>query len=105
MKNVMDSMDKMIELGMGVALANQVVSTIGKSISQMQVPITNQSTSQTSDNVYYIVIDEKQAGPYTLSEILDLLKSKKIAKETYVWKPGMQQWELAENINTIKPFL
>ena len=101
----MDMIDKMIELGMGATVAGQVISVMGKSLEQLRVPVVNHIASQSGDNVYYAVIEGKQAGPYTLSEFIDLLKSRKIAKETYVWKPGMTQWDLAENIDTLKPFV
>ena len=36
-----------------------------------------------------------------MTELSRLIAEKKIVKETYIWKPGMSQWKLAENINEV----
>lgn len=36
-----------------------------------------------------------------MTELSRLIAEKKIVKETYIWKPGMSQWKLAENITEL----
>lgn len=48
---------------------------------------------------YYIVIDNEQAGPYSIEELKDL----KIKKDSLVWKEGLENWVVAESIEELKP--
>lgn len=48
--------------------------------------------------MYYFSNNDQQFGPFTLDE----LKGKKITKTTLVWKEGMENWELAENVEELK---
>lgn len=54
-----------------------------------------------TETVYYAVLDGKQAGPYSLTEVARLIAEKRIVKETYVWKPSMAKWDLAENVDEL----
>jgi hypothetical protein len=50
-----------------------------------------------ADAVFYAILDGKQAGPFSETELARLIAEKKVAKEIYVWMPGMKNWQLAEN--------
>lgn len=95
------SMDKLVEFGMSMAIANQMASSMNQSLNQMQVPGAGKAMPTSADNIYFAVIDGKQSGPYSLTELSRLIAEKKIVKETYIWKPGMAQWELAENVSEV----
>lgn len=95
------SMDKLVEFGMSMAIANQMASSMNHFLNQMQVPGAGQAIPVQNEIVYYAVLNGKQAGPYSLTEVARLIAEKKIVKETYIWKIGMEKWELAENIEEI----
>lgn len=95
------SMDKLVEFGMSVAVAGQMMSAMNQSLNQMQMPGAGKAMPVNPDNFYYAVIDGSQSGPYSLAEMSRLIAEKKIVKETYIWKPGMSQWELAENVGEV----
>lgn len=95
------SMDKLVEFGMSMAIANQMASSMNQSLNQMQVPGAGKAMPTNTDNIYFAVIGGKQSGPYSLTELSRLIAEKKIVKETYIWKPGMAQWELAENVSEV----
>lgn len=95
------SMDKLVEFGMSMAIANQMASSMNQSLNQMHTPGVGKSMTANTENIYFAVIDGKQSGPYSLTELSRLITEKKIVKETYIWKPGMPQWELAENISEV----
>ena len=67
----------------------------------MQVLGVGKAMPTNADKIYFAVIDGKQSGPYSLTELSRLISEKKIVKETYIWKPGMAQWELAENVSEV----
>lgn len=101
MDNGFYSMGKLVEFGMSMAIANQMVSTMNKSINQMEIPGAGKSMPSQTENVYYAILDGQQSGPYSLTELSRLITEKKVVKETYIWKPGMKQWTLAENIDEV----
>jgi len=48
--------------------------------------------------MYYVVLDGRSAGPFSEQELSRLLQEQKVTRTTYLWKPGMPRWELAENL-------
>lgn len=96
------SMDKLVEFGMGMGIANQMAQSMNQALNQMQLPGSGKTIPvSASDSIYYAVLDGKSAGPFSLTELTRLISEKKVVKETYIWKPGMQKWELAENISEV----
>ena len=100
MNNNAFSVDNLVEFGMSVAVANQMINSMNSVISNTTIPGANNPTGIKVDpnSVYYIAIDNKPAGPFTVPEISRLISDKKINKDTLVWKPGMPSWETAEKI-------
>ena len=101
MENNFYSMDKLVEFGMSMAIANQMATTMNQTMRKMDIPGAGKPTHVQPEQVYYVVLDGCQSGPFSLTEISRMINSKKIVKETYIWKPGMQQWQLAETIDEI----
>lgn len=96
------SMDKLVEFGMGMGIANQMAQSMNQVLSQMQLPGAGRAMpNQNPESVYYAVLDGKSAGPFSLTELARLISEKKVVKETYIWKPGMAKWDLAENISEV----
>ena len=95
------SMDRLIEFGMGVAVAKQMADTMNQSIAQMSVPGAGKVSDQSYEKVFYVAVDGNAEGPYSLTEIARLVGDHKIHRETYVWKPGMANWDLAENVEEL----
>ena len=95
------SINRLVEFGMGVAIAQQMVRTMNESINTMQIPGSMNPMQNTVQQFYYVIIEGKQAGPFSESELSRLISEKKVSKETFVWKPGMSNWEIAENVPMI----
>lgn len=51
--------------------------------------------------VYYIVQDGKQAGPYSGTEIARLVAEKQVSAQTPVWKPGLAEWKTAADFSEL----
>ena len=95
------SMDKLVEFGMGLGIATQMAASMNQILAQTEIPGAGQAMPTQTETVYYAVLDGKQAGPYSLTEVARLIAEKKIVKETYVWKLGMSKWDLAENVEEV----
>lgn len=55
---------------------------------------------QDSPSIYYMVLDEKSTGPYTLDEIT---LHPALTPETLVWKPGIDNWVAAKTLPELAP--
>ena len=55
---------------------------------------------QDSSSIYYMVVDEKSTGPYTLDEIT---LHPALTPETLVWKPGIDNWIAAKTLPELAP--
>lgn len=92
------SMNRLIEFGMGMSIAQQMIKTMNESMANMHVPGAMNPMQKPIQHFFYVVVDEKQMGPFSEQELSRMISEKKVAKETYVWMPGLSHWQLAENI-------
>ena len=92
------SMDRLLEFGLGMGIAQQMIKTMNESMTTMHVPGAMNPMGQAKQSLFYAVIDENQVGPLSESELSRLIAEKKVAKETFVWMPGMSNWQIAENV-------
>jgi len=93
------SINRLMEFGMSMAVAQQMVNSMNEGMTKMQFPGTSPPgfQSQVSGH-YHVMVDGTQAGPFSENEILTMLQVRKIHKETYVWCPGMTNWKMAEQV-------
>ena len=96
------SIDRLVEFGLTLGVATQMASSMNASLQAMQIPGARnpmQPNALTEDQpLFYAVLDGKSVGPLAISELSRLIAEKRVTKETYVWKPGMPDWQLAENV-------
>ncbi|MBK7754253.1 MAG: DUF4339 domain-containing protein [Flavobacteriales bacterium] len=90
------SIDRLMEFGMGMAIAQQMVKTMNESISNMHVP--GSVISGSGQGFFFAVVEGKQMGPLSEEDVARLIREKKIVNETYMWKPSLSAWMLAEHI-------
>ena len=98
------SIDKFVEFGMGMSIAQQMVRTMNQTMQNMYVPGAMnpmQQTGTTPQNlpqpqVFYAIIEGNSVGPLSDAEVIRLMADKRITKDTLVWKPGMKEWQPVE---------
>ena len=95
------SINRLVEFGMGMTFAQQMVKTMNSAIPNMHVPGSMNPMQTAAPQFYYAIIEGNQAGPFSEQEISRLIAEKKIVKETYIWKPGLPKWEIAEKLPEI----
>lgn len=91
------SIDRMVEFGMGLALAQQMAKSMNAAIQNTPMPGLETPQLSTNPSIYHVAIEGKAAGPFSESELLRLISEGKVTKNSYVWRPGMPQWATAEN--------
>ena len=110
------SLDKLIEFGLGLGIATQMMNTMNSVIARTAVPgvglnpgVNSQPLGNNCEPLisrdFYIVNDDKVAGPFDESELAKLVSNKKLKKETFCWKPGMNSWTFAENIPEVNKII
>jgi len=92
------SIDRLVEFGLGLVVAQQMVRTMNDSIQNMVVPGSFAMQQQNRPVLFYAVVEGGQVGPLSESEVAALIQQKRIVNGTYMWKPGMPAWTLAGKI-------
>lgn len=95
---------------MSAAVAVQMVKTMNQTMEQMMTPNavmkhTGDAGAQTQylnpEENYYLTRNGQAKGPYSLAEMIRMVTTGSVSRETYVWKPGMRGWTRAENVPEI----
>lgn len=95
------SVDRLVEFGLGVNIASQMVKMMNDSFQQMRVPGADNSMNRLTNDIFYVIIDGNQVGPLSQIELSQMVANKKIDSSTYVWKPGMMGWKMASEVPEI----
>jgi hypothetical protein len=97
------SIDRLVEFGLGLAVAQQMVGAMNHAMQTMHIPGAGNPLRPPEPPalVYYAVLEGRQAGPFSETEIARLINDKKLSKETYVWHTGLREWKTAENVPEI----
>jgi hypothetical protein len=91
------SIDRLVEFGLGVAVARQMTASMNQAIENTQFP-GPRNVPQGAPKNYHAMLDGKAAGPFSEHELSRLITEGKVSKATYIWRPGMATWETAENL-------
>lgn len=95
------SVDRLVEFGLGMGIAQQMVGMMNQYMQSMYVPGSIQSMPNAMLNTYYVALDGQQVGPLSESELSKLISLKKVNKDTLAWMPGMLEWKTIEQIPAI----
>lgn len=111
------SLDKLVEFGLSVGIANQMMNTMNSVIANTAMPgvginpgiakgpISANRQSLESTESYYIVRDERMAGPFTQAELSRLVNNVVVTENTLCWRPGLNAWKFAKDISDVNKLL
>lgn len=97
-------LEKMMELGIGMSMIQQMPAMID---GMMPKPMANNSNTATQGSVpppihpttqVYLAIENAQAGPFNEEELVKLIQNDLLIPETLVWKAGMSTWAPASQV-------
>lgn len=81
---------------MGGALGNQMAGMMNQMGGAMQGQM---NTPPPMPQVQYMVsANGQQSGPFNMQQMQQLVQNGQLNRNTYVWKQGMAQWEMAGNV-------
>ena len=101
MENSGDFIQKMMELGIGLSMVQQMPA-------MMQGVMTPQATGAIPPQMptgCYVALNGKQAGPFSDEELRFMIQNDILTGETLVWKKGMAQWQKASEVAEVNKFL
>ena len=100
-ENSFFSIDRLVEFGLGMTMAQQMVSMMNQTMQQMYVPGSMQSMPTPQIQSFYVAINGQCVGPMTESEFCKLVTEQKVTKDSLVWMPGMTGWQPIEHVPAI----
>jgi len=98
-KNPSGTAGEGIGLGMGFAMANQMIQQSQQHQQQGQAgppPIPGAAS-------FYVVQNNNQAGPYNMEILQGMVNQKTLTQDTLVWKQGMANWVKAGDVPELAP--
>ena len=84
---------------MGGAMGNQMAGMMNNMGQQIQNSMNTPPPMPSAQ--YMISVNGLQNGPFGMSQLQQMAQTGQFTRETYVWKQGMPQWELAGNVQEL----
>jgi len=101
----------MTGIAMGGAMGGQMAGMMNNMGQQMQQAMQQQSPQQQqmtpppmpgAANILYMVsVNGQQFGPFNMQQLQQMVQNGQLTVQTYVWKQGMANWELAGNVQEL----
>lgn len=96
MNNDFSSIERLMEFGMSLAVAQQMIATMNHAMGNMNVPGAGAPIAQQRE--YFVVVDGAQAGPLSEAELHQLIDSGRIQEDTLVWHRGLTTWKRISDV-------
>lgn len=94
------TIDRLVEFGMGTALAHQMINTMNQAMTGAMTPGNGvRQLDEPGQHIgYYVAVDGMQAGPLTKQELSILIERGKVNRRTLVWHKGLAGWVMAAEL-------
>ena len=84
---------------MGGAMGGQMANMMNSLGQQMQNTMNTPPPMPTVQ--YMVAVNGSQSGPFSLPQMQQMVQTGQLTRDSYVWKQGMAQWELAGNVSEL----
>ena len=84
---------------MGGAMGQQMAGMMNNMGQQMNNAMT--APPPIPNVQYHVSSNGQQSGPFNMQQLQEMAGNGQLTKDTYVWKQGMANWELAGNIQEL----
>lgn len=106
MDNTFNSIDRLIEFGMSMSIANQMIETMNQAMAKMDyVGNKTHFNAIPSTIKYYVIVEERQVGPLSEFELEQLVQKHLLKDDTLIWHFGMDGWKFAKDVPYVAKIL
>lgn len=91
----------MVEFAMGLSMASMFAQVMQNSFKNTPNMVLANNEAAPPPKYIYAIIDGEQEGPFSLGEVADLIRNGEVTLDTYIWKPGMQEWKAAKEVSDV----
>lgn len=92
------SIDRLVEFGLGVSVAQQMVASMNRAMTHSHMPGLQTPLVQTAPHVYHAVLDGNVAGPFNEGELMRLITDRRLTIGSKVWRPGLADWRPVQDV-------
>lgn len=85
-------------MAMGTVIAQNVAGTMRETMNSAQEQRTPPPIPKEQ---YSVAVNGQPTGPYDIGVLKQMAQSGQLTGQTLVWKPGMKNWEPAENLASL----
>jgi hypothetical protein len=97
--NSFNSIERLMEFGMSMAVAQQMMQTMNHAMQNMTTPQFQQlNVPMPAPLHFYALVNDIPQGPFTEQELSGHILAKRIHKETLVWLNGLPGWMQAQQV-------
>lgn len=88
----------------GMAMGGVLGQQMGGMMNQMgqNVQMGMQQPPAMPQSMYFVNINNQQAGPFSVQQLMQMAASGQITAQNYVWKQGMPQWVHAGQVTELQ---
>ena len=80
-------------------------TSMGRMLMDMRAAADRHYANAKADVPYYAAFDGEPKGPYSFDEIRKMIRDGRITRDTFIWKPQMQDWDHAAQIAELQPLV
>ena len=91
------SINRLVEFGMGMAVAQQMVNTMNNAMTNMHIPGSMNPMQTVIPQFYYAMIEDKQVGPFSEQELSRLIAEKRLLRNLTFGNQDYQNGKLLKN--------
>jgi hypothetical protein len=76
----------------GIAIAQQMVGTMNHVLRDSVISGSIQANRSADRQQFYVAMDSAIGGPWSRQQVQAEMLSGRLARDSWVWTPGMPQW-------------
>ena len=91
----------MTGMAVGGAMGGQMAGMMNQMGQNMSQAMNTPPPPPPPPIQYYMSVNGQNVGPFDLHQLQQMVQNGQLTRNTYVWKNGMQNWELAGNVQEL----
>jgi hypothetical protein len=102
-ENSFNSIERLVEFGMSMAVAQQMMQTMNHAMQNMVTPQFQQVNVPLPNPImFYALVNDIPQGPFTEQEFNNFILGARINRETLIWLHGMPGWMPAKLVPEVE---